>query len=409
MINDRNDKRYPLVTKHVYRVSDLVLYDRFARALEDGIARYPVFRELRFAARIEQGGLFDGIRLAPAWRAGGLGIDSPILDAEGMFATVYGSRKADYCSFRVYIWAADVAHAEETKERILAKAGSTRITEAMFSIDWHFSAGKGKLHNATIEKMADEVLCDAAYPEIKGGVNAFIRRYLEAPETVLVLQGPPGTGKTRLIRAIVGAISRRKGEEAECLYTGDMRTLTSDGIFVRFITATHDAFVVEDADHLLKPRADGTEHLHRFLGLADGVVRARHPRPPPQAAGGRQRAPPPLPRHRRRSGACAGAQDHFLDQPAERGRPGRSADPSESLLRPHSRAFTDERGGAGTGGGNRRGRCGEARPGVGRAGCLGRRKAFARAGLQRPALGHALGLDHPFARDARVVVATPQP
>jgi len=275
MINDRNDKRYPLVTKHVYRVSDLVLYDRFARALEDGIARYPVFRELRFAARIEQEVLLDAIALDSAWRAERLSIDSAILDAEGMFATVYGSRKADYCSFRVYIWAADVAHAEETKERILAKAGSTRITEAMFSIDWHFSAGKGELENATIEEMADDVLCDAAYPEIKGGVNAFIRRYLEAPETVLVLQGPPGTGKTRLIRAILGAISRRKGEEAECLYTGDMRTLTSDGIFVRFITATHDAFVVEDADHLLKPRADGNEHLHRFLGIADGVVRAQ--------------------------------------------------------------------------------------------------------------------------------------
>src|ERR1043165_7704266 len=309
MINDRNDKRYPLVTKHVFRVSDLVLYDRFARALEDGIARYPVSRALRFAARIaqewlldaialdaapesgigrysvfgvvrfaariEQEVLLDAIALDSAWRAERLSIDSAILDAEGMFATVYGSRKADYCSFRVYIWAADVAHAEETKERILAKAGSPRITEAMFSIDWHFSAGKGELENATIEEMADDVLCDAAYPEIKGGVNAFIRRYLEAPETVLVLQGPPGTGKTRLIRAILGAISRRKGEEAECLYTGDMRTLTSDGIFVRFITGTHDAFVVEDADHLLKPRADGNEHLHRFLGIADGVVRAQ--------------------------------------------------------------------------------------------------------------------------------------
>jgi SpoVK/Ycf46/Vps4 family AAA+-type ATPase len=123
--------------------------------------------------------------------------------------------------------------------------------------------------------MADDVLCDAAYPEIRGGVRNFIARYLDAPETVLVLQGPPGTGKTRLIRAILGEMSRRKGEEAECLYTGDMRTLESDGIFVRFITGTHDAFVVEDADHLLKPRADGNQHLHRFLTIADGVVRSQ--------------------------------------------------------------------------------------------------------------------------------------
>jgi len=36
-----------------------------------------------------------------------------------------------------------------------------------------------------------------------------------------------------------------------------------------------DAFVIEDADHLLKPRVDGNEHLHRFLTIADGVVRSQ--------------------------------------------------------------------------------------------------------------------------------------
>jgi ATP-dependent 26S proteasome regulatory subunit len=123
--------------------------------------------------------------------------------------------------------------------------------------------------------MADDVLHDRAYPEIAGGVGKFIQGYLDAPETVLVLQGPPGTGKTRLIRAILGEISRRKGGEAQALYTGDMKALESDQIFVKFITGWDDAFVVEDADHLLKPRAEGNEHLHRFLAIADGVVRAQ--------------------------------------------------------------------------------------------------------------------------------------
>src|SRR6185436_20176296 len=99
--------------------------------------------------------------------------------------------------------------------------------------------------------------------------------YLDAAETVLVLQGPPGTGKTRLIRAVLGEISRRKGGEAQALYTGDKKALESDEIFVKFITGWDDAFVVEDADHLLKARADGNEHLHRFLAIADGVVRAQ--------------------------------------------------------------------------------------------------------------------------------------
>jgi ATP-dependent 26S proteasome regulatory subunit len=54
-----------------------------------------------------------------------------------------------------------------------------------------------------------------------------------------------------------------------------MKALASDEIFVKFITGGDDAFVVEDADHLLKPRADGNEHLHRFLTIADGVVRSQ--------------------------------------------------------------------------------------------------------------------------------------
>jgi len=269
------NKPFTGLTKQVYYVSDLVLQNRLARALEEGIARYPICRELRFAARVELEVLLDAITLDPAWRAERLNLESAILDGDGMFATAYGSRKADYCSFRFLIWAADLARAEDTRQRLLAKAGSTRVTEPMFSIDWHFAAGKGELESASIEEMADDVLHDVAYPEIKGGVRNFITRYLDAPETVRVLQGPPGTGKTRLIRAILGEISRRKGEGAECLYTGDMRTLESDGIFVRFITGTHDAFVVEDADHLLKPRADGNQHLHRFLTIADGVVRSQ--------------------------------------------------------------------------------------------------------------------------------------
>jgi hypothetical protein len=145
----------------------------------------------------------------------------------------------------------------------------------MFSIDWHFLTARGELESATIEEMANDVLRDGAYPAIQGGVHAFIARYLDAPETVLVLQGPPGTGKTRLIRGILGEMSRRKGEQAQALYTGDMKALTSDEVFVKFITGWHDAFVVEDADHVLKPRADGNDHLHRFLTIADGVVRSQ--------------------------------------------------------------------------------------------------------------------------------------
>jgi hypothetical protein len=271
----KHEKEYGIITLKVWDFADLVLKKRFASALDEGASRYPVFRELRFAARIELEVLLDAIALDGEWRAERLNTGALILDGEGLFVAAYGNRKAEYCSCVFYIWAADAARAEVAKAAILAKAGSTRIAEPMFSIDWAFLSARGELESASIEEMADDVLHDGAYPEIQGGVAAFITRYLEAPQTVLVLQGPPGTGKTRLIRAILGAMSRRKGEPARGLYTCDMRALASDEIFVRFITGNEDAFVVEDADHLLKPRADGNEHLHRFLTIADGVVRAQ--------------------------------------------------------------------------------------------------------------------------------------
>lgn len=89
-----------------------------------------------------------------------------------------------------------------------------------------------------------------------------------------MVQGQPGTGKTRLVRAILAAMSRRKRDSAKIMYTADRRALGGDEIFIEFITGSHDAFVVEDADHILTPRADGNDNLHRFLCIADGVVRA---------------------------------------------------------------------------------------------------------------------------------------
>src|ERR1700676_3197847 len=54
-----------------------------------------------------------------------------------------------------------------------------------------------------------------------------------------------------------------------------MRALEHGEIFVDVITGNHDAFVIEDADHLLMARSNGNVDLHRFLAVADGVVRAQ--------------------------------------------------------------------------------------------------------------------------------------
>jgi energy-coupling factor transporter ATP-binding protein EcfA2 len=271
-----NDFRFAAgLNQDIWQFQDLILKSRFAQALEQGTARYPIHRTVRFAARTNLEALFDEIALQPGWTAQRLDTHSMILDGDGLFISAYGGRKAEYCSCFFQIWADTPARAEQAQARFLERVRDTRIREPMFSIDWHFLTSKGELESANIEELANDVLHDAAYPELKGGVAAFIARYLEAQETVLVLQGPPGTGKTRLIRAILGQISHRNGGTAQALYTGDKKALETDQVFVKFITGWDDVFVVEDADNLLKPRAEGNDNLHRFLTIADGIVRAQ--------------------------------------------------------------------------------------------------------------------------------------
>jgi hypothetical protein len=68
------------------------------------------------------------------------------------------SRNACYRSCPFSVWADDAARAGEAKQRILAKAGSTRITEPTFSIDWHFVSSGESLEAVSIEGIA---ACDA--------------------------------------------------------------------------------------------------------------------------------------------------------------------------------------------------------------------------------------------------------
>ena len=139
-------------------------------------------------------------------------------------------------------------------------------------MNWYFMTNNG-LDFITTNEVLSDVLLDEAYPDVAGGVPAFINRYLDAPEAVLILQGPPGSGKTRLLRAVLGELARRRGEEVSVMSTNDPRALENEQLYVRFLTNPVDVFALEDADHLMRPRSDGNELMQRFLAIADGIVR----------------------------------------------------------------------------------------------------------------------------------------
>lgn len=259
----------------LYDLGEAVFKTRAIQAFESVATRYPIHRRVRCAVPRALQDVFDDLALNAGLAAQRLDSGSLLLDGHGVFVHAEGRRKAGYCSCTINIWADSKESAEHTRRAILHAAGERNPPEHMFVVDWHFCNASGTLVNCAFEEIARDVVLDEAYPALGEPVCGFIERYLQSSETVLILQGPPGTGKTRLVRSILGAMSRHKRGSAEVMYTADKRALENDEIFVDFITGVHDAFVIEDADHMLMARSNGNQDLHRFLAIADGVVRAQ--------------------------------------------------------------------------------------------------------------------------------------
>lgn len=255
-------------------LADTLLKARALRAFDCDARRLPIHRKARFAAPRSLEDIFDALAVRSGLVAHRIDVAALLLDGPGVFVSASGWRKTEYSTGLLEIWGENTERVEATRERLLDLVGPQRPRDEMFTIDWHFSSGAAGLVATAVDEIADADLLDEAYPTL-GSLERLIGDYLAARETVLVLQGPPGTGKTRLVRAILAAMSRRKGDSARIMYTADRRSLDNDEIFVDFITGSHDAFVIEDADHVLTPRADGNDNLHRFLCVADGVVRSQ--------------------------------------------------------------------------------------------------------------------------------------
>jgi hypothetical protein len=257
-------------------LGEAVIKTRAIQTFDHAATRYPIHRRIRCAASNKLQDVFDDLALNSGLAPQRLDTGTLLLDGDGVFVSAEGYRKSGYCSCTFDVWAKSKELADQTRATLLQAVGPCRVREQMFVIDWQFCNNRGTLMSTSFDEIADDVIIDEAYPQLGAPVAQFIEQYLCAPQTVLILLGPPGMGKTRLVRAILAAMSRRKEDSAMAMYTADKTALESDEIFVDFITGLHDAFVIEDADHLLQPRTDGNRNLHRFLMIADGVVRAQN-------------------------------------------------------------------------------------------------------------------------------------
>jgi len=277
-INSGQPRPFGVGVSFQHDLSDLgeaVLKTRVIQAFENAATHYAIHRLVRCAVRRKIEDTFDDLALGTGFTAQRLDLGSLLLDGPGVFVHADGKEKSGYCTCTFKVWASSKERAEDARQRLLRAVGDRQLPEEMFVLNWQFSNGQGHLLSASFEELARETVHDEAYPMLGEPVDELVRRYLCANDTVLVLQGPPGTGKTRLVRYILGEMSQRKQASAEVMYTADKRALENDAIFVDFITGSHDAFVIEDADHLLQARSNGNHDIHRFLAIADGVVRAQ--------------------------------------------------------------------------------------------------------------------------------------
>src|SRR5258708_26339595 len=270
-------RRCPALGGGLSGPGETLLKLRALQSFDRGAALYAIHRTVRCAVRRPLDEVFDALALHSDLVAQRMDSTSLLLDGPGVFINLEGNRKIDYGSCTFQIWAESMNRLDQARARMLTIVGEQLVRHEMFTIDWQFSSGRG-LSSASSEEMAAPAPYNEAYPNLAEPVSTFIARYLASRETVLILQGPPGTGKTRLVRAILAAMSTRKADSARVLYTADMRALENDEIFCAFITGNPAAFVIEDADHLLMARSNGNVDLHRFLVVADGRVLAPGPK-----------------------------------------------------------------------------------------------------------------------------------
>ena len=137
----------------------------------------------------------------------------------------------------------------------------------MLNIEWNYDAGNSIKYIDIRERLCTE-LHEEAYPNIKNDLNEYIKKYLNSKSNVLILQGQPGTGKTNLIRKIIQKV------RGKVIYINDESLMNSDILFTKLLNEDYAGIVIEDGDLLLTSRDRGNNNMHRFLNIADGVIKS---------------------------------------------------------------------------------------------------------------------------------------
>lgn len=149
-------------------------------------------------------------------------------------------------------------------------------------IDWWYINSVGDItYKRVYDIQKNIIMHDEAYPYITIGINNFIKDFLASDESVLLLLGPPGTGKSKFIKYLIQNIANSINStesrlnntiESKCMYTTSPEIMSSDAMFMEFITNGTNLLILEDIDLNLQARTKDNPFMQKLLSLSDGIV-----------------------------------------------------------------------------------------------------------------------------------------
>jgi Ni2+-binding GTPase involved in maturation of urease and hydrogenase len=135
------------------------------------------------------------------------------------------------------------------------------------NVYWYYR-NRGMLDYHKFPMRYDLKVYDQHYPFIECGYEQYMKRYMDATSSILILLGEPGTGKTSFLKEMI------RRYKLNAVVTYDEKLMESDDFYIDFTKdEDRDILIIEDADLLLTSReSDANKAMARLLNMSDGLV-----------------------------------------------------------------------------------------------------------------------------------------